>query len=93
MKKLTIMFFTGLIVAVLAATASADPGWSKGQRFENRGRYEYQQKYSHRDFRGYHRQPVVVYRVSPRPPERVLLGYEYWPYFSLYLPHFSIQIR
>lgn len=98
MKKLTLMFVTVLMVAGLAASALADPGWANGHRYDNRGRVErVHENYGHRDYRdhrGPYRQPVVVQRVPVRHYEPVVRVYEpYAPGFSLYFPNFSIQLR
>lgn len=95
MKKITMIFATVLMVAGLAASAFADPGWSNGPRHDNRGRHKQTyQKYDHRDHREPYYQPVVVYRVPVRPPEPVVhVIRPYVPSFSVYLPHMSIQIR
>jgi hypothetical protein len=98
MKKLTMAFVTVLIVAGLASSALADPGWSNGQRYDNRGQYDrpnypYDQR-DYRDHRGYYRQPVVVHRDSDFRPRPVVHYYEpQRPSVRLHFPNFSIQFR
>ena len=97
MKKITMAFVTVLIVAGMASSALADPGWSNGHRFDDHERYDrpHHEYYQHdnSDHR-VHYQPVVMQRapaIAPRPVVRV-----YEPHaagFSLFLPGFSIRVR
>jgi len=98
MKKLTMIFVTVLMVAGLAASALAAPGWSNSQRYDNRDRYERphdnNDRRDYRDRRGPYGQPVVMHRVPVRHYEPVVRVYEpYAPAFSLYFPNLSIQFR
>ena len=98
MKKLTMIFVTVLMVAGLAASALADPGWSNGNRYGNRDRYEHPQyQYDHRDYRDHrvvYRQRVIEHRVPVRPPEPfVHVVRPHVPIFTFFFPHMSIQIR
>lgn len=102
MKKLAAAFVTVLIVAGMAASASADPGWSHGPRHNDRGRFErpqhqyYQPQHQQRDYRNHwnYQQPVVVHRAPIVPPRPVVHAYEpQAASFSMFLPGFSIQVR
>jgi hypothetical protein len=92
-------FVTVLIVAGLASSALADPGWSNGHRHDNHGRYdrshhEYHHHY-YRDHRMDHR-PMVVHRapaIAPRPVPVVRVYEPQAASFSMFLPGFSIQVR
>ena len=96
MKKITMIFVTVLMVAGLASSAIANPGWSKGQRYDNRGQYSRtHDRYDHRDYRNYrgHYQQPVHY-VPVRAYEPVVRVYQpSAPSFSLFFPNLSIQIR
>ena len=102
MKKLAMAFAAVMIVAGLASSALADPGWSNGHRYDNNGRFEsphhqYYQQHIQRDHHNRwdrHRQPMVVERVPVVPPRPVVHAYEpQAASFSMFLPGFSIQIR
>jgi len=97
MKKLAMAFVTVLIVAGLASSALADPGWSNGHRYDNHGRYERQPihyQHDHHNQWEQHRQPMVVQRVPVVPPRPVVHAYEpQAASFSMFLPGFSIQVR
>lgn len=101
MKKLTMILVTVLIVAGLSASAFAAPGWSNGQRYDHRGRYErpqYQNDHrGYRDNRVYrtpYRQPVIIHRVPVCPPEPyVRIVPPPFPILTFFFPHLSIQIR
>ncbi len=103
MKKLAMAFVTVLIVAGMASSALANPGWSNDHRHNDRGRFDrpqhdyYQPQYQQRDYHNhwnYHRQPVVVQRVPVMPPRPVVHAYEpQAASFSMFLPGFSIQVR
>ncbi|MDP2853769.1 MAG: hypothetical protein Q8O28_05940 [Smithellaceae bacterium] len=107
MKKLTMILITVLMVAGLAASAFADPGWSNGQRYGNRdgyGRphYQYNDR-DYRDYRDYRNQrdqrgpywrPVIIHRVPVRPPEPVA----YFlppppPPLRIFFPHLNLLFR
>jgi hypothetical protein len=97
MKKLTMLFVTVLMFAGLSASALADPGWSNGNRYGNRDRYERPQyQYDHRDYRDYRvaYRRVIVHRLPVRPPEPfVHVVRPHVPIFTFLFPHMSIQIR
>ena len=97
MKKLSIAFVTVLMVAGLAVSAFADPGWEDGRRYNDRGRPDrFHSQYDDRDFRGQYRHPVVAHRAPVFPPRygmRAHLPPPPPPIFSFFLPPFIIPIR
>jgi hypothetical protein len=97
MKKLSIAFVTVLMVAGLAVSAFANPGWEDGRRYNDRGRPDrFHSQYDDRDFRGQYRHPVVAHRAPVFPPRygmRAHLPPPPPPIFSFFLPPFIIPIR
>ena len=97
MKKLAMAFVTVLIVAGMASSALADPGWSHGPRFNNHGRYNQPQHHYqnfHHNHWAHHHQPMVMHRAPVIPPRPVVRAYQpQAASFSMFLPGFSIQIR
>ncbi|MEE9913142.1 MAG: hypothetical protein K4571_15630 [Deltaproteobacteria bacterium] len=101
MKKMTMILVTVIMVAGLAASALANPGWSDGPRYDNRDRYERpHDRYNdrddrfHQDERWRHRQPVVIHRAPDhfRRPV-VYIARPHVPVFSIFFPPVSIQLR
>jgi hypothetical protein len=95
MKKLSMAFVTLLIVAGLASSALADPGWSNSRRFDDHGRnnqIKYKYEYNHRDHREPYRQ--TVHHAPVLASRQVVHVYRPdAPSISLFFPHMSIQIR
>lgn len=97
MKKMVMMFVAVMMAAGLAQPALANPGWSGGQRWDDRDRYE-RSSGRHddcgyrlgRDRRWVHRAPVVVHRV---PEPVVYLPRPHVPAIGLFFPHMVIHIR
>ena len=102
MKKIFMILFAVLVVVGFSSYVFADPGWSKGHRYDSRYKHEKTyNKYNHRDYRDFHRdhlepyyQPVAVHRAHIAPPEPVIsiVGLHV-PVFSIFFPHMSIVIR
>lgn len=97
MKKIMVALVTVVMVAGLAASVWANPGWSNGPRHDGRGRYErpYDRYEDHgyrfrHDERWEHRAPVVVHRV---PEPIVYLPRPHVPAVGFFFPHMTIQIR
>ena len=109
MKKLAMAFAAVMIVAGMASSALADPGWANGHRNDHNGRFDRPpQHYWHIDHNQWRhnyqqnhyshwehdRQPVVMQRVPVAPPRPYVNAYEpQGASFSMFLPGFSIQIR
>lgn len=95
MKKLTMILVTVVIVAGLAGSALADPGWSNGQRYGNHGRFDRPQyNYNNPYHQGPQRYPVMRHRVLVRPPEPVVRVFQpHPPAFGFFFPNFSIQVH
>ncbi len=95
MRKLTTVLVTVLMIAGLATSALAAPGWSNHPRNDYRFKHEQPyQKYDHRDYRRAYRQPVIVHRVPVNPPRRFARVYQpVPPGFGFFFPYLNIQIR
>jgi len=97
MKKIAMAFAAVMIVAGMASSALADPGWSNGPRHHNYGRFDRPpQHYRHIDHNQWrhHHQPVMMHRAPGIAPRPVVQVYEpQAASFSMFLPGFSIQIR
>jgi len=96
MKKLSIAFVTVLMVAGLAVSAFANPGWEDGRRYNDRGGPDrIHNQYDQRDFRGHYRRPVVARRAPVFPPRRGVSAHvpPPPPIVSFFLPPFIIPMR
>jgi len=97
MKKLAMAFAAVMIVAGMASSALADPGWSNGPRHGYNGRFDrppqHYRQIDHNQWR-HHHQPVMMHRAPGIAPRPVVQVYEpQAASFSMFLPGFSIQIR
>lgn len=97
MKRIMMIFFTVIMVAGLAQSVWANPGWSNGPRYDDRGRYERphdrygdcDNRFRH-DERWEHRPPVVIHR---RTEPVVYVPRPHVPAVGFFFPHLMIQIR
>jgi len=93
MKKITMTFFTSLIMMFLVTTAFAyGPGWQNDNRYDNRGRYErtYNQ-YDNHYRRVYYQH---AYYVPVRASQPVVYVPRPWmPGITISFPNVSIQLR